>query len=328
MNAKYNELVLVVCLVAHLPVSTTPTHVYVRNCTPLQFDISIDYEEADEHQQQAAKRSPMAITPYATPEEKNMVLSINRFLPQGEHLYTINLIHGTEKIYLKQKLISKSLDNKSELGISLASACLHDPWFMNSQAKERHEHLLTINGLTIVIVYYAYDNKNSEDIEYILYEKSAAPLNISEQIHLCSKSLAYSLAVPASSVMPKKNTLYRLLNIVPALFKNLEQNPSEPHITAQCQDPMPSIKMQRSSISQKNLMHIKKFLTFIRAQEEPTGRTAFTHGPSLPAFQAYEPQGHGMLEYIAQKEDWYSGYSVTDKTHYWIPRNKIAASSC
>ena len=134
------------------------------------------------------------------PEEKNMVLTIDRLLPRGEHVYTIKLIHGAETFYLKQKFISTSILQESGLGISFESTCLHDPWFMNNQAKERHEHLLSINGHTIVVVYYAYDSTNGQDIEYSLYEKFLPSIEQETHTRICGKTLTYSLAVPISKI--------------------------------------------------------------------------------------------------------------------------------
>ena len=86
---------------------------------------------------------------------------------------------------------------------------------MNNQAKERHEHLLSINGHTIVIIYYAYDSDASEDIEYTLYEKFSPPIEASTQTRICGKTLACSLAIPIASASLANLNRHTLVNIFP-----------------------------------------------------------------------------------------------------------------
>lgn len=205
----------------HCQILSQPTHVYVRNCTPLRFDISIKYESAHDKACNFCQKSINTIAPFDIPTEKNMVLSIDRLLPQGEHLYTIQLMYGVETLNLKQKLISISDTVESELGVSLESMCLHDPWFMNSQAKERHEHLLTINGHTIIVVYYAYDTDNGEDIAYTLHEKFELSAELATQAHLLGKKHAYSIAIPVILRPLTNSSNPRLRHSVPSTLQHL-----------------------------------------------------------------------------------------------------------
>lgn len=310
----------------------TPTHVYVRNCTPLRFEVSIDYEGATNPQQNFCQNGASTIAPYDLPEEKNMVLEIDRLMTAGEHIYTIKLINGAEILYLKQKLVCKSAQTESELGISLASACLHDPWFMNSQAKERHEHLLSINGRNIVVVYYAYDNNNNEDIEYTLYERLPASLDVTNQVRICSKTLAYSLSIPVNPSSCTKAQPYELINIAPKTIQPLgkaimatksHQAMHKDHSTLS----MPSHLALNTHSNKWRITDLQKIITFVYPQDQSMPKDT-TNSTILKSIQPIAIQGQEIIDYIAQKKSWYSGYSVEDSkpTQYWVPRNKMTAN--
>jgi hypothetical protein len=161
----------------------------------LNFKVIIEYENSTGKKLNIDK--PFFIPPYNNlSDPQNMVLDINRFLPEGMHYYTIKLMHGVDTLYLKQNCISLSGTNISDLGISLSGPCIQDPWYMNEQAKEMHEHLLSIDGHTIVIVYYAFGSNGNEDIEYSFYEELPSPTEFKKHAILHGKTLAYHLALP------------------------------------------------------------------------------------------------------------------------------------
>jgi hypothetical protein len=175
------------------------THVYVNNCTPLNFKVDIEYENLTGKKKLNLDK-PFFIQPYDNlSDPQNMVLKINRFLPEGEHYYTIKLIHGVDTLYLKQNCVSLSGAIISDLGISLSGPCIQDPWYMNDQAKKKHEHLLSIDGHTITVIYYAFGNNGNEDIKYSLYEKLPVPSELKKCAILCGKTLAYHLVLPIIS---------------------------------------------------------------------------------------------------------------------------------
>lgn len=200
MKSHLSIFTINLCILSTCIFFVKPTHVYVSNCTPLRFEVVINYEYSAGQNEILTLNKPQTIMPYDNlSDSQNMLLEINRFLPEGEHYYTIKLIHGTDKIYLKQKCISLSGKIVSDLGISLSSSCIQDPWHMNNQAQVKHEHLISIDGHIIVIVYYAYGNNGNEDIEYSFYENLPVTMEVKKRAVQCSKNLAYHLAVPIIS---------------------------------------------------------------------------------------------------------------------------------
>lgn len=217
MNMDIPKKSFYICAaIAYGYICAQPTHVFVKNCTPLQFNVSIEYTGIEEQQNPIAiQEVKQIITPFAIPEEKSMILAIPRELPIGEHIYTIKLTSGLETIYLKQKCISKNPYIESELGLSLESTCLSDPWFMNNQAKQRHEHFLCINNHIIVIVYYSYDTKTGEDVDYILYEKIDPYFQPTYPSSPYNKIVKSSFAIPVFSSKLKKNSPLFPLSYIP-----------------------------------------------------------------------------------------------------------------
>lgn len=335
---KFHILLLPVYLSVHITLCLcTPTQVYVRNCTPLRFDVSIDYDRITNTSDNYWQKGTETIAPFDMPEEKNIVLSINRQLPEGEHNYTIKLSHGAEILYLKQKFISNSHDKNSEFGISIESICLQDPWFMNNQAKEKHEHLLSINGHTIVVVYYAYETDISKNIEYTLYEKFDLPKEITQQLNICGKCLTYSLAIPItllskdyahSSILIK--TLPKPLRFLAKtffssrrLFSKYRQNSISSQIDQY------SMKIDEQHIVESEDVNNK-------SQKKLDGRWLLvtqskfndSHEEDLISMQSNSVTGQKIMNFIAQKKSWYSGYAVSDsKTmQFWVPRSKVTQS--
>lgn len=331
MTKKLHLLIILICSIVQSKVIATPTHVYVRNCTPLRFELSIDYEGATHTPQNFWQKGTDTIAPYDIPEEKNMVLSINRLLPQGEHLYTIKLIHGAETLYLKQKFISKSAQLQSELGISLESTCLHDPWFMNSQAKERHEHLLSINGHTIMVVYYAYDSDKSEDIEYTLYEKFSQPIEVATNTRLSGKTLAYSIAIPISMPGHSEPPRHTMANIIPKPLQYLARTIlSAKRVQSTYHDTFAFMGNHSQSVDTNtgewDILDLQKIIQIVSSPHDQLLNEGLRNAILTKKMQSASLSGQEMIDYIARKEAWYSGYSVVDskRTRFWVPRNKIA----
>ena len=48
------------------------------------------------------------------------------------------------------------------------------------------------------------------------------------------------------------------------------------------------------------------------------------NGPAIKQMQVGHASGQEMVNYIAQKESWYSVVDSTRTTQYWIPTNKTA----
>ena len=333
MSINKNVFILFSCICFIVPcmIVTIPTHVYVRNCTPLRFEIAIDYEGSTSTKQNFWHKGTDTITPYYMPEEQNMVLAIDRLLPQGEHLYTIKLVHGAETLYLKQKFISQNAQKESELGISLESTCLHDPWFMNSQAKERHEHLLSMNGHTIVIVYYAYDNNNNEDIEYILYEKVPPSTEIATHTHVSRKNLDYSLAIPVIPSCATPNQQPSLINIMPKPLQYLartilasKQVQSTSHDTSSFASPV--TQNSHTHTHECDIQSSQKIVYNDSTSDDQLVHENLQNGsPVTPTKFSRTPEKE-IIDYIAHKELWYSVVDSKTTTQFWIPRNKMTSS--
>lgn len=266
-----------------------PTHVFVKNCTPLQFDVSIEYKGIAESQNTIAlQEEKQTITPFAVPEEKNMILAIPRELPAGEHIYTIKLTSELETISLKQKCISQSPYIESELGLSLESICLSDPWFMNNQAKQRHEHFLYINKHIIVIVYYSYDTKTGEDVDYILYEKIDPSFQQPYPSSPCKKIAKSSFAIPIfSSKIKKLNPLFPL-SYIPGSLQGLQKRTllTENKYKYTSQTSSQSV-VEQSEASLSLLYNFKNIqsLNLLKDQEETLATNM--HAPLLIAHTQY-----------------------------------------
>jgi hypothetical protein len=196
-----------------------PTHVFVKNYTSLRFDVSVEYSGPADLERTEALQVREQIDPLAFSEDRSMILAIPRELPVGEHIYTIKLTSGLEVLYLKQKCISHSCELESELGLSLESLHVCDPWFMNHQAKQRHEHFLYSNKHTFVIVYYAYDTPAGEDIDYVLYENIDPFMPRSTSSSYIKKLIKSSIVIPVlSSKATKFVSLLPLLCIPCSVF--------------------------------------------------------------------------------------------------------------
>jgi len=241
------KIVYVCTSLFYVCIYAQPTHVFVKNCTPLQFNVSIEYKGiAETHNVIPLHEEKQIITPFAIPEEKNMILAIPRELPAGEHIYTIKLTSGLDTISLKQKCISKNPYIESELGLSLESICLSDPWFMNNQAKQRHEHFLHINNHVIVIVYYSYDTTTGEDVDYILYEKMDPSYQPKRTYTQYRKKIKGSVAVPIFlSKIKKYNPLFPLSYVPHSLHALTKRSLVTNHTSA-----TPSYPLSRSIIEQ------------------------------------------------------------------------------
>lgn len=329
---QLHALLLFMCLLVQgTAVVTTPTHVYIRNCTSFHFDVSIEYEGTTSSDN-LGQKGIGTIAPFGIPEEKNMVLAINRLLPQGEHFYTIKLVHGSEILYLKQKFISQSVHIESELGISIESVCLHDPWFMNSQAKERHEHMLSINGHTIVVVYYAYDTNESEDIEYTLYERFSPSLELTTHTRVYGKTLAYSLAIPIASLplnSRQKRHLVRTFKPFQQLArtilssKNLQttyQKMYNMHGRAPSQASV--VKTLDTNTHTFNIHRLEKMFPIVSPHHGQLSYEDVKNGIHFNQRPITILPGQEMIDYIAQKQSWYSVVDSRTTTRFWIPRNR------
>lgn len=312
-------------------ISSIPTHVYVSNCTNLQFDVSINYTGETGTINNFWQKETDIIMPFDITEKKKLVLTIDRLLPKGEHLYTIKLINGTETINLKQKFISTSMQAKSEFGISLESVCLHDPWFMNKQAKERHEHLVSINGHTIIVVYYAYDNnENCEDIEYIFYEKiSQSP---EEAIHgkPPHKRTTYSMPIPISIPALKQQLPEKALPIIAQklarIILSLKINRSTYHIrsTSTENSPQSSTRQSLSSATYtKDSMQLQKIFQHNITSNDQSVHHYSINEPSLQEISSHTPINQEMINYMAQKDSWYLLVDSQTTSQFWIPKNPV-----
>ena len=231
MKNLYANLLLCISIISANILLGSPTRVYVRNCTPLRFDVTIDYEPSANISQTFFLKQAQSILPYDISDSKSVILEIDRSLPEGEYTYTIKLISGSETLYLKQKCICAPAQKESDLGISLASSCIQDPWYMNNQAKEKHEHLINVNGHTIIVIYYAYETApNNEDIEYSFYEQLPLSAEIKNQTTECGKSLSYRLALPIYTNKRIKETsgtlpylLFNNLSNIPLVSQTIQQ---------------------------------------------------------------------------------------------------------
>lgn len=320
-NRRWIILFFIIYSIRHTTINTTPTHVYVNNCTSLRFEVSIEYEGPYNIDTTFSNNSQLVL-PYHIPDEKSLLLAVNRLMPQGEHIYSIKLTHETNILYLKQKFISTNPDIKSDFGVSLASEHLQDPWFMNSQAKEKHERLLFINGHTIIVRYYAYDNDNNEDIEYTFYEKSSTTAETPDKTHTRSKNIAYSLTIPIASATHKYNQINIIGNTACDNIKSLKDTHTSytkipaSRFTRIIKNNNTYNEMPQEGTNIETLMKLTTLQESSSLQEQQESSLALPQHNSI---------GHwrGMINYIAQRDSWHSGYATTDtenyrETHYWI----------
>lgn len=168
---RYLVIVLVALSVCNSLLSTQ-TSIYVHNNTHFEFDVLLKYEGALflGLNNIGAKN----LMPYNISSQPEPIINIPRFLPVGEHLFTIKLHSGTEDINFKQKLISKNDKSPSELGITVESICMRQPWVMNDQAKYTHQQIISFGGTMIVVTYYIKDQNDHEDIIYTLAELTSS----------------------------------------------------------------------------------------------------------------------------------------------------------
>ncbi len=204
---------LAVLLALEVSTLTKQVRVAVKNETPLTFRALIEYSGTLPYGTTTWKPMTENIPPYPS---NVVILSFSRNQPIGEHIYTVYLVHGNDRVPLRHRLISLTHESLSELSIGVGDSYLSERSFILRSMNKDMKKVFFIDGHQIAV---SFDIKNFGNNEVVAYEFREEKEHINDTQGILEKCI-----VAPSTKIPPKNSA----EAIPMCLRMLADTPRAP----------------------------------------------------------------------------------------------------